>query len=122
MRVVILALDDDVLVLARVTALAGVLLVGPGQVREMGASGVMDEIERIAVETALSIVGGKGFGFRVPTRSSGNQKYVEELDRIVLGDKVTRTILLTLQPLQNMSYSMIVPRSVPKTSGAVQRG
>ncbi|CAN0371167.1 unnamed protein product, partial [Laminaria digitata] len=59
----------------------------------MGASGVMDEIERIAVETALSIVDGKGFGFRVPTRSSGNQKYVEELDRIVLGDKVTRTIL-----------------------------
>lgn len=54
----------------------------------MDAAGVMDEIERIAVETALSIMEGKGFGFRVPTRSSGNQKYVEELDRIVLGDKV----------------------------------
>lgn len=49
---------------------------------------MMDEIERIAVEVAESIVGGKGFSFRVPTRSSGNQKYVEELDRIVLGDKV----------------------------------
>ncbi|CAM9717442.1 unnamed protein product [Ectocarpus sp. 12 AP-2014] len=55
----------------------------------MGAAGVMDEIERIAVETALSIMEGNGFGFRVPTRSSGNQKYVEELDRIVLGDKVS---------------------------------
>lgn len=54
----------------------------------MDAAGVMDEIERIAVETALSIMEGNGFGFRVPTRSSGNQKYVEELDRIVLGDKV----------------------------------
>lgn len=54
----------------------------------MGAAGVMDEIERIAVETALSIIDGKGFSFRVPTRSAGNQKYVEELDRIVLGDKV----------------------------------
>ncbi|CBJ26510.1 DNA topoisomerase VI subunit A [Ectocarpus siliculosus] len=59
------------------------------EVREMGAAGVMDEIERIAVETALSIMEGNGFGFRVPTRSSGNQKYVEELDRIVLGDKVS---------------------------------
>ena len=59
--------------------------------REMDAEGVMDEIERIAVEMALSIVDGKGFGFRVPTRSSGNQKYVEELDRIVLGDKMIPT-------------------------------
>lgn len=58
------------------------------QVREMNAAGVMDEIERIAVEAALSIIDGRGFGFRVPTRSSGNQKFVEELDRIVLGDKV----------------------------------
>ncbi|CAM9150412.1 unnamed protein product [Ascophyllum nodosum] len=60
------------------------------EVREMNSAGVMDEIERIIVETALSIMGGKGFGFRVPTRSSGNQKYVEELDRIVLGDKVSQ--------------------------------
>lgn len=58
------------------------------QVREMGASGVMNEIERIAVEVAESILAGRGFGFRIPTRTSGNQKYVEELDRIVLGDKV----------------------------------
>ncbi|CAN0040991.1 unnamed protein product, partial [Hapterophycus canaliculatus] len=54
----------------------------------MGAAGVMDEIERIAVETALSIMEGKGFSFRVPNRGAGNQKYIEELDRIVLGDKV----------------------------------
>lgn len=54
----------------------------------MGSKGVMDEIERIAVQVAESIMDGKGFSFRVPTRSSGNQKYVEELDRIVLGDKV----------------------------------
>lgn len=58
------------------------------QVREVSAAGVMDEIERIAVEVAESIMDGKGFGFRVPTRSTGNQKYIEELDRIVLGDKV----------------------------------
>ena len=64
------------------------------QVREMDSAGVMDEIERIIVETALSIMGGKGFGFRVPTRSSGNQKYVEELDRIVLGDKVKLSVVL----------------------------
>lgn len=54
----------------------------------MNANGVMDEIERIVVEVAESIMKGNGFSFRVPTRSSGNQKYVEELDRIVLGDKV----------------------------------
>lgn len=89
-----------ILALVGVVALADVGGGGAVQVKEMGAVGVMDEIERIAVETALSIVGGKGFGFRVPTRSSGNQKYVEELDRIVLGDKVTPTIL------QTMSYSI----------------
>ena len=88
------------LALVSALALADVVVGGDAaQVKEMGAAGVMDEIERIAVETALSIVGGKGFGFRVPTRSSGNQKYVEELDRIVLGDKVTPTIV------QIISYS-----------------
>lgn len=66
----------------------------------MDSAGVMDEIEKIIVETALSIMGGKGFGFRVPTRSSGNQKYVEKLDRIVLGDKVSD--IVTINPLPGL--------------------
>ncbi|CAN0303364.1 unnamed protein product, partial [Discosporangium mesarthrocarpum] len=55
----------------------------------MDAGGVMSEIEAIAVGLAKTILAGAGFGFSVPTRSSSNQRYIPELDRIVLADKVS---------------------------------
>jgi meiotic recombination protein SPO11 len=38
---------------------------------------------------AKSILAGNGFGYSVPSRSSANQLYVPELDRIVLKDKAS---------------------------------
>ncbi|GLE06353.1 hypothetical protein PINS_up015600 [Pythium insidiosum] len=55
----------------------------------MDAVGVSAEIERLVVSAARSILSGEGLNFTVPTRSSSNQIYVPELDRIVLADKVS---------------------------------
>lgn len=68
---------------------------------EMNLTGVLKEVLELAgssvrrrIETALAIVtrsilAGNGFKYVVPTRSAGNQLYVEELDRIVLKDKTS---------------------------------
>jgi len=69
---------------------------GVVEVINMDTSKVMDGIERIAVNIASQIlaVRSKGFQFEVPSRSAGNQIYVPELERIVLGKKKgTRTFL-----------------------------
>lgn len=60
------------------------------QVLEMDADGVRRGIERVLASIATSIFGGDGFKYVVPTRSASNQMYVEELDRIVLKDKVSQ--------------------------------
>eukprot|EP01135_Chromosphaera_perkinsii_P004339 Nk52_evm6s278 gene=Nk52_evmTU6s278 len=59
------------------------------EVVEMTDEDVAKQIERIVVSVAESIVADKGFSFVLPSRSSSNQVYVPELDRIVLGTAVS---------------------------------
>lgn len=59
------------------------------EVLELGGSDVRRRLERALAEVARSIMNGDGFRYIVPTRSAGNQLYVEELDRIVLKDKTS---------------------------------
>lgn len=58
------------------------------EVVAMGGSTVTAEIERIIVEAALSIMRSEGFAYTMPSRASSNMKYVAELDRLVLKDKM----------------------------------
>jgi meiotic recombination protein SPO11 len=62
------------------------------EVLEMDASSVRRGVERALAAVARSIIKGDGFRYVVPTRSAGNQMYLEELDRIVLKDKVSQRI------------------------------
>lgn len=57
------------------------------EVVAMDSRGVMGEIERIAMETTLSIMRGQGFSYSMPSRTASNMVYVAELDRLVLKDK-----------------------------------
>lgn len=59
------------------------------EVRVQDEEMVMKELERIIVSLACDIVDGKGLDLLVPSRNKSNQHYVEELDRMVLGDKVS---------------------------------
>lgn len=59
------------------------------EVLELGGLFVRRRIESALADVARSILDGRGFRYVVPTRSAGNQLYVEELDRIVLKDKTS---------------------------------
>ena len=53
-------------------------------VKEMDNNEAMRSIEKIICSAALQILGNNGLCYNVPSRSSANQHYVPELDRIVL--------------------------------------
>ncbi|RQM25325.1 hypothetical protein B5M09_000899 [Aphanomyces astaci] len=67
------------------------------EVREMVPTEVSTEIESMVVGVVSSILRGEGFRYAVPSRTTANQIYVTELDRIVLADK------LSVRDFTNMS-------------------
>jgi len=54
------------------------------QVEELKEDGVRREIELIMNAIVKTIMAGNGLAYSIPSRSSSNQMYVPELDRIVL--------------------------------------
>ena len=62
------------------------------EVVSMEREDVKNEIERIILQAALSIMRGEGFSYTMPARTSGNMVYVAELDRLVLRDKTLERI------------------------------
>eukprot|EP00039_Didymoeca_costata_P000017 m.43810 g.43810 ORF g.43810 m.43810 type:complete len:415 (+) comp10010_c0_seq1:111-1355(+) len=54
------------------------------QVVEMPDDQVQREVEAIVLEIGASILAGKGFAYAIPSRNEKNQKYIPELDRMVL--------------------------------------
>ena len=59
------------------------------EVEEMDEDSVIRAIEKSILIIADSVFSDRGFVLQVPSRSSSNQLYVPELDRIVLKDKVS---------------------------------
>ncbi|XP_024383596.1 DNA topoisomerase 6 subunit A [Physcomitrium patens] len=59
------------------------------EVVELNTRSVVLEVEKSILAIAKSILSGNGFGYLIPSRSSANQLYVPELDRIVLKDKAS---------------------------------
>ncbi|KAK4767229.1 hypothetical protein SAY86_014979 [Trapa natans] len=59
------------------------------EVTDLSLTSVQSTIESLVLKIAKSILSGNGFSFDVPSRTSANQLYVPELDRIVLKDKNT---------------------------------
>ncbi|KAJ8904736.1 hypothetical protein NDN08_001252 [Rhodosorus marinus] len=60
------------------------------EVVEMESASVSTVIERVFCGIVETILVGEGCQYSIPTRSSSNQHYVEDLDRIVLKDKVSK--------------------------------
>ena len=65
------------------------------EVVDLPSEEVASKIEDLVVDIVsqiLSTSGGppSGFELSVPNRAVGNQKYIEEIDRLVLGDKVSK--------------------------------
>ena len=76
------------------------------EVSEMSSMEVVEAIESTAIHIANQVLQKKGFSLEVPSRTSANQIYVPELDRIVLGEKRgTRSFL-------NVKVSYVTSRVV----------
>ncbi len=65
------------------------------EVREMPVEQVRRSIELVVMRVAESILKGEAFGYNVPNRSSSNQSYIPELDRVVLRSKASRRSFLS---------------------------
>lgn len=71
-------------------------LKGVTEVEELSTEQVSKKIEDLVVTIVSQIVNTGTFGLNVPNRSSNNQKYIEELDRTVLGDKIVKRDFLNI--------------------------
>lgn len=68
----------------RPRTLADLGIEGAHEVGELTPDEVMDGIEAVLGDVTSSIIAGEGFAYAVPSRSASHQRYVPELDRIVL--------------------------------------
>ena len=64
---------------------------GLTEVLELPCESVADRIEELVVSVVMQILtGNKGFELAIPNRDATNQLYIEEIDRIVLGNKMSK--------------------------------
>ncbi|KAK9141613.1 hypothetical protein Syun_011013 [Stephania yunnanensis] len=75
------------------------------EVSDLDLSSVQSSIERLVIRTALSILSNQGFAFDVPLRTSANQLYVPELDRIVLKDKTSSRPFASLSSVRKTTIT-----------------
>jgi meiotic recombination protein SPO11 len=59
------------------------------EVEDLNPGDVLDSIEELVTTSVQRIMRNEPFTFTLPTRTSSNQIYVKELDRIVVGDKTS---------------------------------
>ena len=60
------------------------------EVEDLQSEEVCNRIAELAASIVNQIMSSNSFEYVVPSRSSTNQKYIENVDRIVLGDKVSK--------------------------------
>mmetsp|Transcript_17061 Transcript_17061/g.33375 ORF Transcript_17061/g.33375 Transcript_17061/m.33375 type:complete len:449 (-) Transcript_17061:1500-2846(-) len=90
------------------------------EVQVMTEDSVMVRIEKVVVELLSSILSGKGFAFKIPSRGDNNIKYIEELDRIVLkADKFSERQFVNTKQVRGTT---ILLRMVQLVHNILQRG
>lgn len=78
---------------------------GVKEVAELGPEVVLREVETMVLQVASSIMAGQALGYDVPNRSSGNQQYVPELDRIVLKGKLSHRSFLSAASVRKVAIT-----------------
>ena len=66
------------------------LVEGITEVEDLPCEEVSKKIEDVVVSIVSQIISGNSFELTMPNRASSNQVYIEELDRIVLGNKISK--------------------------------
>lgn len=71
------------------------ILEGVTEVKDLDTVEVSDRIENLVVSIVTQIMNGKSaFDLDIPSRAASNQKYIESLDRVCLGDKISKRSFL----------------------------
>jgi meiotic recombination protein SPO11 len=72
-----------------------------------------DGIEAALADVTSSILSGEGFAYEVPSRGSGNQKYIPQLDRIVLLKDKARACMHAEGPqFRSAAVAVALPRNM----------
>lgn len=87
-------------------------LEGVTEVEDLPSEEVSRKIEDLVVTVVNEIVSSGSFELTVPNRSASNQKYIEELDRVVLGDKVTKKPFLNVAAVRKVAITTRVVQLV----------
>jgi meiotic recombination protein SPO11 len=90
-------------------------LEGTLEVDELSADKVVIKIEDLVINIVNQILEadrGNSFELTIPNRSSSNQKYVEDLDRIVLGDKISKRQFLNTSHVRKTAITTRVVQLV----------
>ena len=80
--------------------MAGVL-----EVSDIGKEEVLIRIEDLVVSIVKQILRTNSFDLDVPNRNNSNQIYVEEVDRIVLGNKVSKREFLSVSQCRKVAIT-----------------
>jgi meiotic recombination protein SPO11 len=75
------------------------------EVVDKDSDAVLDEIEAVVFEIAMSILEGEGYAFEMPSRSKANQMYVPELDRIVLKSSTQKRPFASVQTVKKTTIT-----------------
>ena len=86
---------------------------GVKEVDDLPTDEVSDRIEDLVVDIVTQILTStSGFELTIPNRASSNQRYIESLDRIVLGDKVSKRQFLNTSHVRKAAITTRVVQLV----------
>mmetsp|Transcript_1233 Transcript_1233/g.3804 ORF Transcript_1233/g.3804 Transcript_1233/m.3804 type:complete len:416 (+) Transcript_1233:53-1300(+) len=75
------------------------------EVLELDTNSVSKVIEKVMSEVFKTVLHGDGCHYVIPNRSSSNQHYVEDLDRIVLKDKVSKREFSNISTIRKVAIT-----------------
>ena len=82
------------------------------EVEDLKSKEVCERIADLAVSVVSQIMASNSFEYAVPSRSSSNQRYIEGVDRIVLGDKVSKRQFLNTSHVRKSAITTRVVQLV----------
>ena len=90
-----------------IKAMEGVL-----EVEDLSSKEVVLKIEDLVISIVSQILKGNSFELNVPNRNNSNQIYVEEIDRNVLGNKISKREFLSVAQVRKVAITTRVTELV----------
>lgn len=82
------------------------------EVEDLDSELVCDKIAELASSIITQILSGNTFEYTVPSRAGSNQIYLEDVDRMVLGDKMSKRVFLNTSHVRKVAITTRVVQLV----------